>query len=360
MCRIHEAPRPQNPQTDAFVQMMVGHLNGAALMLMTSIGHRTGLFDAMEDGAWYTSQDLAQKAELSERYVREWLGAMTTGRIVEHDASAGRFRLPEAHAAALTRSASPGNFATSSQWIAVLGAVEDKVVEAFHTGRGVPYSAYGRFAQVMAEESNQTTLGGIDDQILPLVPGLVERLEAGIDVADIGCGLGRVLIHLARRFPRSRFFGLDYLESQVADARAAAAMEGLENVRFEAADAAEWKPVSAFDLIFTFDAIHDQPKPDVVLRNIARALKPGGVYLMQEIRASTGIDRNADHPMGPFVYTISCMHCMSVSLASGGMGLGAAWGRELAHEMLAEAGFRNISMSELPHDQINDYYVARR
>ena len=133
----------------------------------------------------------------------------------------------------------------------------------------------------------------------------------------------------------------------------------LGNARFEARDVSRMKARSAFDLVTAFDAIHDQARPREVLAAIRRALRPGGVFLMQDIAASSHLAGNVEHPLGPFLYAISTMHCMSVSLAGGGAGLGAAWGRELAEKMLEQAGFTSVRVETLPHDMLNLYYVAR-
>jgi len=283
---------------------------------------------------------------------------MTTGGVIQHNAASNRYWLPAERAALLTRAASPNNLASVAQWFAVLGGVEDKIVDAFTHGRGVPYSAYGRFHEVMAEESGQTVVAALDEHILPLVPGLEERLERGIDVVDVGCGRGKALMHLAQRFPRSRFTGIDFSEAATASAVAEAAEQGLHNLTFKAADAAKWNAREAFDVVLAFDAIHDQPAPAEVLENIRRALRPGGLFLMQDIAAASCVHGNMDHPTAPLIYTISCMHCMSVSLAGGGPGLGAAWGKELALEMLADAGFGEIRVEQLPHDIMNYYYIT--
>jgi len=227
----------------------------------------------------------------------------------------------------------------------------------------LPYSAYPRFHEIMAEDSGQTVLPVLLDQILPLAPGLTERLTAGIDVLDIGCGRGRALLLLARTFPRSRFTGYDLSEEAVAHARTEAAREGLQNVHFEARDLTDFDEAAlpeAFDLITSFDAIHDQKSPDRVLAGIARALRPGGTYLMQDIAGSSHLHENQDHPLGPFLYTVSCLHCMSVSLAQGGAGLGAMWGEQQALAMLAEAGFDRVTTHHLDHDVQNTYYVMSR
>ena len=343
----------------AFAEKMLGVINSAALALMTSIGHRTRLFDVMSEMPPATSAQIASQTGLQERYVREWLGAMVAGEIVEFDPSARTYRLPPEHTGFLTRKAGSNNMASTTQWFSVLGKVEDEVIDRFARGGGVPYSCYCRFHEVMAEESAQTTIGGLLDHILPLVPGLVGQLEQGIDVLDVGCGAGRAMTFLAEAFPRSRFAGYDFSEEAILLARTHARDRGLTNVRFEVRDAAAINEKSQYDLITAFDAIHDQAQPARVLAEIAAALRTGGTFLMQDIAGSSYVEKNIGRPLSPLVYTISCMHCMTVSLASGGAGLGAAWGEELATTMLRDAGFRHVAVSTLPHDILNSYYVAR-
>jgi 2-polyprenyl-3-methyl-5-hydroxy-6-metoxy-1,4-benzoquinol methylase len=347
-------------RAEAFAERMLGVLNEGAIALMTSMGHRTGLFDAMAGLPPSTSEQIAEAATLNERYVREWLGAMVVGRVVEHDPERGTYHLPAEHAAWLTRAASPNNIAVTTQFIPLMGTVEDGIVERFTKGGGLPYSCYPRFHEVMAEDSGQTVVAALKDHILPLVPGLTERLEEGIDVLDVGCGSGRALNLMAREFPNSRFVGYDISEEAIARARAEIRDNGADNVRFEIKDAASLDERARYDLITTFDAVHDQAKPAKVLKGIFEALRPDGVYLMQDIAGSSHVHNNMDHPIGPLLYTISTMHCTTVSLAQGGEGLGTMWGVEKAREMLADAGFTNVEVEQLPHDFANSYYIVTK
>jgi 2-polyprenyl-3-methyl-5-hydroxy-6-metoxy-1,4-benzoquinol methylase len=285
---------------------------------------------------------------------------MVVGGVVEHDPHDETYRLPPEHAAWLTRAANPDNIAVAAQFVPVLASVEDRIVESFREGGGVPYSAFGRFHEVMAEDSGQTGLAALTDSILPLVPGLAERLEEGIDVLDVGCGSGRAMNLLARKFPNSRFVGYDFSEEAIARAREEAAESGATNVRFEVKDVTVLGEEASYDLVTTFDAIHDQANPAAVLKGIAAALRPDGVYLMQDIAGSSNLHNNMDHPLGPFMYTVSTMHCMTVSLAQGGEGLGTMWGEEKATEMLKEAGFGEVKVERLPHDFQNTYYIAKK
>jgi SAM-dependent methyltransferase len=346
-------------KVDAFTERMLTIVNHGATALMTSIGHRAGLFDRMATLPPATSHEIAEATGLKERYVREWLGAMVTGGIVELDPHTRRFHLPAEHAAALTRQAAPNNVAAFAQYIPLLGSVEDGIVECFREGGGLPYSAFPRFHDVMAEDSGQSVLPALFEHILPLVPGLTARLEAGISVLDVGCGVGKALLLMAAAYPRSRFTGYDFSQEAIARARAEAAALDLDNVRFEVRDAATFDDTNHYELITTFDAVHDQAQPRAVLRNIRRALTADGTYLMQDIGASSEIHENVDHPMGPLLYTVSCMHCMTVSLADDGEGLGAMWGEQQAKAYLAEAGFESVVVHRLAHDVQNYYYVCR-
>jgi ubiquinone/menaquinone biosynthesis C-methylase UbiE len=343
-----------------FAERMAGIFNDAALALMVSVGHRTGLFDVMATMPAATSADIAAGAALDERYVREWLAAMTTGRIVDHDAAAGTFWLPAGHAAWLIRAAGPDNLAVQAQYIGLLAQVEDHIVDCFRHGGGVPYSAFPRFHAVMAEDSGAVLDATLIDVTLPLVPGLVDRLGHGIDMADIGCGSGHAVNLMAEAFPRSRFVGFDFSEAALAAATAEAERKALTNARFERRDAAHLGQTARFDFITTFDAVHDQARPDLVLAGIAQALRPGGTYLCVDISASSKLSENVDHPLGPFLYTISCMHCMTVSLAQGGMGLGTMWGEQKARQMLTDAGFTSIEATHVDGDIVNTYFIATK
>jgi SAM-dependent methyltransferase len=347
-------------RAEAFAERVLAIVNGGALALMLSIGHRAGLFDVMRRLAFATSGEIAGEAGLEERYVREWLGAMATGGIVEFDPARRAYRLPPEHAASLSREARPSNLAVTAQWIPLLAQVEDEVLDCFARGGGVPYASYARFHEVMAEESDQTTAAALLDAIVPLVPGLRAGLEAGIDVLDVGCGAGRALNLLAEAFPKSRFRGCDLAEDAIERARAEARERGLANARFEVRDAAALGFAESFDLVTAFDAVHDQARPAAVLAAVARALRPAGTFLMQDIRGTSQLERDAEHPLAPFLYTVSCLHCMTVSLAAQGAGLGAMWGEQTARRMLAEAGFAHVDVRTLPHDPINQYYLARR
>ena len=214
-------------KAEAFAGKVLTALNNGALCLMVSIGHRTGLFDNMSQSPPARSEEIAARAGLNERYVREWLGAMVTGGVVDFDPASNRYSLPAEHAAFLTRAAAADNMAVFGQYIAVMGCVEGDIVECFKKGGGVPYEKFPSFHEVMAEDSGQSVLSSLESHILPLAPGLTERLAKGIRVLDAGCGRGRILTRLAELYPRSRFVGMDLSHEASDYARDKAAKEGL-------------------------------------------------------------------------------------------------------------------------------------
>ncbi|WP_148254793.1 class I SAM-dependent methyltransferase [Aidingimonas lacisalsi] len=360
MCDIAVQTSSQD-DTDTFETRLVQALNQSGLMLLISIGHRTDLLSALAGTPPLTSQALAERTDLNERYVREWLGGMVAGNVIETDPETATYWLPDERAELLTDTG-PVNLAVYAQFIALLGSVEDDVVRCFREGGGVPYSRYPRFHEVMASDSGQTVLPALFDQILPLAPGLTERLDKGIRVLDCACGRGKALMAMAERFPASRFVGYDLSAEAIDWARRQTADAGLTNLTFEVRDLSDFDVTAepdAFDLVTTFDGIHDQARPRNLLKGIHRTLTAEGTYLVQDIHGSSHHHLDSGHPLGAMLYAVSVSHCMTVSLAQGGDGLGTMWGRERALAYLEEAGFRDIQVHQLEHDIMNDYYVCR-
>ena len=343
-----------------FAERALQILNDGCLAMLMSIGHQTRLFDLMATMSPATSQEIASQAGLNERYVREWLGGMVVGRIVVYDAHASTFVLPPKRAGLLTRSAGADNFAGIMQYVALMGEVEQEVVEAFRTGGGVPYSAYPRFQELQGEESRQMYGANLIQHIIPLDPELAARLREGITVADIGTGAGAALNLLAQAFPGSRFKGFDFTTEGISIAQAEARQMGLSNVEYEVKDIAVLDEEGAYDLVTAFDVIHDLAKPRQVLSRVAKALKPEGVFLMVDMAASSNLEENLDHPLGPALFTFSTMHGMTVSLAQNGEGLGTVWGEQKAIELLKEAGLQNVAVHQLEGDILHNFYFARR
>ncbi|GAA1387233.1 class I SAM-dependent methyltransferase [Kitasatospora putterlickiae] len=348
---------PDPAKQEEFAGRVVQVLNDACLGFMASVGHQTGLFDTMAGLAPSTGEEVARAAGLDERYVREWLGAMVVGGFVEYEPESRTYRLPPEHAASLTRDAGPDNLAGMMRYLALMGQVEERIVEVFREGGGLPYSAYPRFQALQGEETAALYDLALVDAIVPLVPGLTERLREGIDAVDLGTGQGHAVNVLARAFPASRFTGVDISEQGIGGAKAEAAAHGLDNARFELADSAGL--TGSYDLVTAFDVIHDLARPDRTLRAVAAVLRPGGVFLMGDIAASSRLEENIGHPLAPALYTFSTFYCMTVSLGEGGAGLGTVWGEQTARRMLAEAGFGSVEVERIEGDPLNQYYVAR-
>ena len=357
-----EAPNPTELDPAAvgeFAGRIFGAYGGGMLAFMVDLGHRTGLFEAAAQGP-ATSQELADRAGLQERYVREWLGAVVTGGIFEYDAKNGVYTLPLVAAACLT---GPGanNVAPFSGFVAHMGTHLNEIVQAFTEGGGVPYSAFRPgFTDIMDAGSRNVFNGTLIDGVLPLAPGPVDELRAGARVADIGCGTGHALVLMAKAFPASTFVGYDLAEDAIERARAEAAAEGLTNVTFEVRDIGTIAADQPFDAITTFDTIHDLVDPPGVLACVFANLRPGGTYLMVEPHMQTNLEDNIGNPMAPMMYATSTLHCLTVSLAEGGAGLGTCFGEQKAIELLADAGFGEVAVLPHPADPIDGIFVTHR
>src|SRR5262245_58069091 len=323
---------------------------GGVLTKLIEVGYQVGLFEASKGGPT-TSDELSERAGLKERYVREWLGAMATSGIYSYDPESGRYTLPEEHAALLTGGTAQ-NLAPMSRMVNHFGTHLPKLIACFRAGGGIPYSAYRTVCTQCMDDLwrriyDQQLVGGF----IGAVDGLPEALRRGIRVLDVGCGTGHAMNLLAREFPTSSFCGYDIAEDAIELARAEAKKMGLSNATFAVVDVASLPSEPKFDLITAFDAIHDQKSPDAVLHAIYGAMAPRGIFLMIEFKFSSRVEDNVKNPFAPMYYGISLMHCMPVSLALGGKGLGTVWGEQTARQYLAEAGFRTVKVVDSPRPQ---------
>ncbi|HEV3310975.1 MAG TPA: class I SAM-dependent methyltransferase [Chloroflexota bacterium] len=347
----------QGSNAGDFPKRLLDIYTGAVLTCMIAIGHQTGLFEAAAKGP-ATCDQLAERAHLTERYVREWLGAMVTGGIMVFRPDDATYELPLEQRRFLSGDAA-SNAAPQSQLFPLLGRILPEVVTAFREGGGVPYERFRpEFTWVMDENWRRIYDSQLIDGFLPLAAELPVSLEAGIRVADFGCGTGHALNVMAREYPTSRFVGYDISDEAIHLATREAVSFGLTNVRFEARDATTLSGTEKFDLITAFDSIHDCPRPAVVLRAIRDALDDDGMFLMVEHDFASDLEGNLDNPFAPMYYGLSTMHCLTVSLAEGGAGLGALWGRQSAIRMLADAGFDKVEVVGSPRPQ-NAVFICR-
>jgi ubiquinone/menaquinone biosynthesis C-methylase UbiE len=242
----------------------------------------------------------------------------------------------------------------------------DAVIQGFNTGEGVSYDNYPKFQGFMSQLANAKHRQVLVDKFLPSVDDgrLIKRLKAGIRVCDLGCAEGVALLLMAKAFPRSRFVGIDIAKGAVEVGRRAADRQQIKNLEFIVLDAAFLKDnaelTGQFDYVTAFDAIHDQTRPQDVLQGIYRLLAPGGLFSMVDIAAQSDLADNLDHPMGPFLYTVSLMHCMPVGLVDKGAGLGMMWGRQKAVEMLKKSGFQYVQVLQMADDPFNLHFLSRK
>jgi len=344
-------------RTREFGRGLIGTFSGAVLTYLIGVGHETGLFDAAAEGP-ATSSELAERAQLNERYVREWLGAMTTGGVFSYDANTMTYELPAEHAVWLTGHTA-GNAAPMSQILNHFGTLLPRLIECFRRGGGIPYSEFRpEFTDRMDDVWRRIYDEKLIDGFIAPVPRLRERLEAGIMAADVGCGTGHAVNLLAHAYPASRFVGYDIAPDAIAVATAEAEAMGLLNTRFEVLDVNRLPSEPKLDLITAFDSIHDQVDPAMVLRNLRRALAKDGLFLMIDFKFSSKLEENVYNPFATLYYGISTMHCMTISLAEGGAGLGTVWGIQTASRMLADAGFSSVEVLDSPRPQ-NCIYVCQ-
>lgn len=359
MLREHSTATTDRPEPtpDEAATRLLQVMNDGATALLLALGHDTGLLRTLGDLPPSTSAQLADAAGLDERYVREWLAGAVSGGIVCYAPTEGTYRLPAAAAAMLTGDGAD-NVARSISMLADLTGVLPRIRECFRTGGGTSYADYPRFHAAMAAQSAAVHDMALIPGILPMT-GRTEQLQAGIAVADIGCGSGHAVNLIAQHYPRSQVTGYDFLPEPLETARAESAELGLANTEFIRRDVAALDEPGRFDLVTAFDAIHDQARPAEVLTQIRRSLRPGGVFLMVDFQASSHLEENTALPWGAYLYTVSLLHCMAVSLGQGGTGLGTGWGIETATRMLGEAGFGQVDVTTLEQDPFNVYFRAQ-
>jgi 2-polyprenyl-3-methyl-5-hydroxy-6-metoxy-1,4-benzoquinol methylase len=344
---------------DVYAGRVARTLNSGYITMMISVGHRTGLFDVMAALPPATSHEVASAAGLTERYVREWLAAMTSAHIIDYEPRTATYFLPIEYAAVLARGAGDNNLAPMAEMLSQLASVEDLVVAGFHGGGGVIPEAYERLHELMSQQKRQRIDESYIDALLRLMPGMRARLEAGARVLDVGCGDGSLINVMAREFPRSRFRGYDIARAAIHRACEQRDEAGVRNVEFVRDDALYIDEAGTYDLVLALESLHEQSFAGAVLRNIATALRADGVFLMQEAAASSHLARNVEHPFAPMLYALSCMHAVPVALGNDrGDALGKMWGQERATRMLIEAGFRNVRYETLAVDPLSYYAVA--
>jgi 2-polyprenyl-3-methyl-5-hydroxy-6-metoxy-1,4-benzoquinol methylase len=317
---------------------------GATLTVaLAYIGDRLGVFQALADGSAATSAELAARTGLNERYLREWASTMAAAGYIDYDPGVCTFAMNQAQRTVLLDAGSPFHMTGAFQYAITCIRQLAPLTAAFRVGGGVPFADFG---PEIAEAIRRMFQAGYETWVasrwIPAVPDVHQRLLDGGEVAEVGCGSGQCLTPVARAFPNSRFTGYDVDQGSIVLAREKSAKEGLAaRLGFERIAAEDIGARDRFDLVMAFNCIHDMANPRGALRAIQHALKPTGAMLWSEAKASDRLEENLS-TWGRSMYGASTMHCMTVSLAHGGEGLGAVIGEGRARELAREAGFSSF------------------
>ena len=335
---------------------LLGDSTGALMGALMVVGDRLGLFDALAAVGPLTSDGLADRAGIHERYAREWLSAMACRGYVAYDDATETFSLTPEQAFCLVNQDSP-LYLTS-----VFGVLPDYyrnldlLTEAFRHGGGVPQERFGSEWTCGFQRFSRTWfVNYLCQDWIPAMPAIDARLRAGGSMADLGCGNGLALIQLARCYPEARLVGFDLHAPAIEAARANAAAAGVgDRIRFEVLDAAEGIPGS-YDLITCFDVVHDMPFPQRALPQVRAALAPGGSFFVLEFNFSDELQANIDHPfgLGAWGYAASVNYCMTTALAVGGEGTGTCMGERRLRAFATEAGFSEVRRLDFPQNPLN-------
>jgi len=352
-------PRPfDKERAKAFTHQVLDDMAGAVALHLSVIGDRLGLFKDLATNGPADADAFAGRTGIEPRYAREWLEGMASTGYVEFDADAGTFSLPAEHVRPLAEDSHPLFQGNLQNLLAYGMAPLDQLTEAFKQGGGVSQSVFpSDFYATMQRSSGLRYNNFLLNTWLPDMPDVVAMLERGVDVADVGCGRGTAVSIMAKAFPNSRFTGYDAFAPQIEGAREAAANYGVtDNASFEVLDGSGELPRD-FDIIFTFDVIHDMAKPREGLANIQRHLKPGGIYVLQEISAA---DERHDNrgSVSTIKYGMSLTYCMTTSLANHGEGLGTlGMPEKVVRELCGEAGFSSVRKLSCSNDFVSLFEV---
>ena len=359
---------PAEPQSSAtedqirlFAFRVWNYKQGEVVSLMIHLGDRLGLYRALAEAGTVTAAELAARTGLVERWILEWLRSQAAAGLVT-STDGETFALPPEAVPVLADESGSLFFAAGAfQGGVAAPDVVDRLTEAFRTGVGLSYDDLGPSAAHNVERMlGPWTRQALVPLILPALPGVVDRLEAGARVADVGCGSGLAVLAMAEAFPASAFDGFDISEHAIHRARTKLAGSGLTNASFHLREAAELPDSPTYDLVLTLDCLHDMPHPAEAMSAIRRSIAPDGVWLIKEIRASASWSDNLKNPVLAMMYGTSVATCMSSALSEpGGAGLGTlGLHTELAESMCRAAGFTSFEVRDFD-DPANLYYEVR-
>jgi SAM-dependent methyltransferase len=323
-----------------FIGKAVNEWGAAEGALITFVGDRLGLFKAMAGAGALTPEELSKKTGTHPRIIREWLAAQAAGGFVTYNPANGTYTLPEEQAFALTDENSPAYITGFYQTLAGLFKDEEKIIEAFRTGKGLGWGDHHHYLFQGTERFFKPNyVANLTTSWIPALEGVEDKLRMrGSKVADVGCGHGASTILMAKAYPNSKIIGFDYHEPSIERARKQAEKEGLKNLTFEVAGSTDY-PGDDYDLVAFFDCFHDMGNPAGAAKHVLQTLKKkNGTWMMVEPFANDKVEDNLN-PLGRLFYSVSSMVCVPASLNENGPGLGAQAGEERIRGIVLSAGF---------------------
>lgn len=339
-----------------FLDRFVGYASGATTVGLLAVADRCGLLVWLGEHGSGTALEIASGVGLEERYVVEILSGLAAARVVEYEPESGIFTLPPEHSLFLADETSPYFMGGWMDMIPAFYGQIDGVARAARDGGGVGFDEYGERGLRGIDRGNSPSQRVfLVRRWLPAVPGLVDRLEQGVRIADVGCGSGTAARLMAEAFPRSQVVGYDMSEESLELARSRAG--SLANLEYIRAKVSEIPVDPPFELITAFDVVHDLPDPLVGLTRIRDALSPDGQFLMMEPNVNSRLEENIGDDRAALMYGVSTLHCMTQSLAQGGVGVGAAWGGERAEDHARRAGFTGFELLEDITNKFSAFYL---
>jgi SAM-dependent methyltransferase len=352
---------PADRKKAAALTRQVGTDFGAALAVaLAFVGDRLGVFKAIEDGVPRTSTQLAERTGLNERYLREWAATMAASGYLDYNASDETFRMNAEQAMVFAHEDNTFFMGGGFQYAVACYRQLPKLMESFKHGGGVPFTDFGSdIIEAIERLFHAGYESWVAQEWIPAVPDIHQQLLAGGEAAEVGCGAGQCVIPVALAYPNSCFFGYDVDQVSIERAQAKATAAGIANrVTFERIAAEDLPYIDRFDLVTAFNCIHDMAHPRSALAAIRRIMKPTGTFLWSEGQAGDRLEENLNL-QGRTLYAASTMHCMTVSLAQAGEGLGAVIGETKARTLGQEAGFSRFE--RLPvKNPVHQIFVLRR
>lgn len=342
----------------AFTEQVFRDMSGAMSAGLAYVGVRTGLFRAMADKGPLSLSQVVEASGLEPRYVEEWLHGMTCAGYLEYESDRQTYRLPDEHAHLLASDGTDHFAGGLYHMVPALLGVAPQVAECFETGGGVPFEAYGEEGIRALDLINRGNYENrLVDYWLTKLPDVVRKLETGARVLDVGCGVGRVSLSLARAFPRSEYLGVDLHLDSIREAQRTVEQEDLaKHVSFMAAGVEELDSEKSFDFITACDCVHDFARPLDTLREIRRRLTTDGTLFVVEPKVADRLEDNLN-PVATMFYGFSVFHCMTQSLAAGGPGLGTCLGPARTERLMREAGFGRFELLDIK-SAVNLFYAV--